>query len=132
MTAPICPYCQKPAALVTGAKIYPHRPELADKPIWECRPCRATVGCHKGTELPLGKLADGPTRIARAQAHAAFDPLWRNGSMTRPDAYRRLTKALGVKGQVHIGDMGVEECAAVVAAVRSGALVGVAQLGSRA
>ena len=28
MNAPVCPYCDKPAALVGGSAIYPHRPDL--------------------------------------------------------------------------------------------------------
>lgn len=52
-----CAYCGKPAALVTGRKIYPHRQDLWDKKIWECAPCEALVGCHPGTIKPLGRLA---------------------------------------------------------------------------
>ena len=42
-----CDYCQKPAELVTGATIYPHRNDLAHLRFWRCVPCEAYVGCHK-------------------------------------------------------------------------------------
>ena len=39
-----CPYCGKDAALVTGDKIYPHRPDLYDRNFWLCTACDAYVG----------------------------------------------------------------------------------------
>lgn len=65
MSAPRCPYCGAAAQLVTGAKLYPHRPDLAHLKAWQCYPCAASVGCHDGTTTPKGPLADGPTRRAR-------------------------------------------------------------------
>lgn len=74
----ICSYCNKPAELVTGKEIYPHRPDLYPKKFWRCRPCTAYVGCHKpnagygdGTR-PLGRLANAELRAAKSAAHAAF------------------------------------------------------------
>ena len=69
--------------LVTGAVIYPHRPDLADKPIWLC-PCGAYCGCHPGTQDPLGSTAGPETRNARSYVHRVLDPLWR----TIPDQYK--------------------------------------------
>jgi hypothetical protein len=51
---------------------------------------------------------------AKHRAHAAFDPIWRNGRMTRKAAYAWLAKQLGTKDPVHIKDMGVAECERVV------------------
>jgi hypothetical protein len=31
---PICPYCDREAALTTGAKIYPHRADLFGLKFW--------------------------------------------------------------------------------------------------
>lgn len=119
----ICPYCDKPARLVTGHAIYPHRPDLLGKKFWLCTPCDAWVGCHPrnkkhkhtGAE-PLGRLANGELRKAKQAAHAAFDPLWRSKTMSRKEAYQWLASQLGISPQnCHIGMMDVDSCKSVVA-----------------
>lgn len=112
-----CDYCQHPAELVTGADIYPHRPDLADKSIWRCVTCAALVGCHPGTDEPLGRLANAELRKAKIAAHAAFDPVWKSKRMRRGEAYRWLSKELGIPlEQTHIGMFDVETCRRVVEA----------------
>jgi hypothetical protein len=126
----VCPYCDRPAALVTGAAIYPHRPDLFGLKFWQCAPCDAYVGCHKagahvdgvisdGT-LPLGRLANAALRKAKSAAHAAFDPLWKSRSMKRGEAYRWLARELGISSaNCHIGMFDIDACRAVVAAVKA-------------
>lgn len=83
---------------------------------WGCSrypACRGKHGAHPDGR-PLGTPATLEVRQARMAAHAAFDPLWQGGGMRRPDAYRWLTRAMGRKEQVHIGEFGLEECAEVV------------------
>lgn len=119
--APKCDYCQRPAKLVTGAVVYPHRPDLFSRFFWQCEPCDAHVGCHEagkgygdGTR-PLGRLANAELRRAKSAAHAAFDPIWKSGRMPRRDAYAWLAKELGVAvHNCHIGMLDVEGCRAVV------------------
>ena len=41
-------------------------------------------------------LADRATHDARKAAHAAFDPIWKSGRLSRGDAYKRLANALGM------------------------------------
>ena len=84
MAAPICPACQTAARLTDGREIYPHRRDLADKPIWACTICEDTyVGCHPGTEDPLGFPADAALREARILLHhRKIDPLWKNAPMS--------------------------------------------------
>lgn len=132
MSAPTCPYCKGPAALVGGGDIYPHRPDLFDLKFWSCAPCGAYVGCHKagawvpelrqtsdGT-LPLGRLANAELRRAKSQAHAAFDPLWKSRAMGRREAYAWLAGELGIRvSDCHIGMLDVAGCRAVVAAVNA-------------
>jgi hypothetical protein len=78
MAAPICPACGSTARLTDGAEIYPHRRDLADKPIWACTICEDTyVGCHPGTENPLGFPADAGLREARMMLHRRLDPIWK-------------------------------------------------------
>lgn len=120
----ICHYCDKPAELVTGKVLYPHRPDLYAQFFWRCSPCEAHVGCHKagsgqgdGTQ-PLGRLANAELRRAKSRAHAAFDPLWKSKQMKRRDAYGWLARELGISfNNCHIGMFDVEQCNAIVEAV---------------
>ncbi len=115
-----CPYCGRPAVLVTGREVYPHRPDLAHKYLWTCEPCDARVGTHKGTKEPLGRLANAELRRAKMDAHAALDPLWRSGELTRSQAYEWLAGALGINSEeCHIGMFDLEQCGAVVRAVQT-------------
>lgn len=110
-----CDYCQQPARLVSGDIIYPHRPDLAHKKFYSCVPCDARVGCHPGTEKPLGRLANAELRQAKQDAHAAFDPLWQSNGMKRKEAYAWLAKQLGLEvKKTHIGWFNVEACHRVV------------------
>lgn len=116
----ICPYCNNEAQLVGGDAIYPHRPDLHSLRFWKCTPCDAWVGCHAGTERPLGRLANAELRRAKMEAHAAFDPLWKSGQMKRKDAYGWLTTQLGIKRHdCHIGAFDVETCLRVVEVCKS-------------
>lgn len=102
-----CPYCKGEAKLVSGADIYiSSRDEfLRAKPFWLCRPCNAWCGCHPGTTVALGTLANKPTREARMKAHAAFDALWQkkmerdkcSKSKARSAGYVWLAKELGIE-----------------------------------
>ena len=128
--APNCPYCSAVAILVTGADIYPHRPDLASKRFWSCAPCDAYVGCHPpatspgggmgdGT-VPLGRLANAELRSLKQRAHAAFDPLWKSRAMSRRKAYAWLSTAMGLPSKnTHIGMFNEEQCRAVVEAVKA-------------
>jgi len=113
----ICQYCNQPAKLVTGQKIYPHRPDLHHKHFWECEPCKAFVGCHArgngygdGT-TPLGILANPQLRQLKSAVHAKFDPAWKSGEFTRSEAYGWLAEQLGIpKHECHIGLFTKEMC----------------------
>jgi hypothetical protein len=106
-----CPYCEKSARLVFGRDIYPNRPDLSMLAFWLCTPCSAWVGCHPGTKKPLGRLADAELRKAKIAAHAALDPLWKNGQMRRQEAYTWLAMRLGIPSEeCHIGMFDLEMC----------------------
>lgn len=108
-----CPYCGRAATLTDGRTIYPSRPAFWDRTYWLCAPCQAWVGCHPHTTSALGTLANAQLRRARMLAHEAFDPIWREGGMSRGHAYQWLARKMGVK-EVHIGKLDEEGCAAVV------------------
>ena len=91
-----CDYCHRDAQRVGAEKLYPHRPDLIGKWFWECEPCGAYVGCHPGTTVPLGRLANAELRRAKQSVHRALDPLWKSGKMKRKEAYAMLAKGLNM------------------------------------
>ena len=114
MNPPKCEHGHK-VILVGGDRIYPHRPDLFEKKFWLCERCDSYVGCHPGTTVSLGRLADPQTRRLKQAAHLAFDPLWQHGGMTRSRAYAWLAKQLGLKpSQCHMGEMSDEDLRRVV------------------
>ena len=114
----LCDYCKRQAELVGAEKIYPHRPDLADKWFWRCVPCGAYVGCHPGTQNPLGRLADAALRRAKQRVHRVLDPLWKSGKMSRKDAYKQLSDRLGIASQnCHVGMFDVQTCEAACRAL---------------
>jgi hypothetical protein len=71
--------------------------------IYYCKDCRASVGCHFGTNIPLGKMATKEIRILRKQAHEAFDVFWNTGLMSRSEAYLWLADKLEIEiSECHI------------------------------
>ncbi|MCI2234019.1 DUF3268 family zinc-finger domain-containing protein [Escherichia coli] len=113
-----CDYCNTATRLAKGNEIYPHRPDLASLNFYLCDSCGAYVGCHKNGDgkRPLGRVANAELRKAKSKAHAAFDPLWKSGKITRGAAYSALAKSMGIyKEQCHIGMFDVEQCEYVVA-----------------
>jgi hypothetical protein len=75
------------------------------------------VGTHKNspTHAPLGRLANAELRRAKMAAHAAFDPWWKSGRMTRREAYQKLASLMSMDPKdAHIGMFDVEQCKTVV------------------
>ena len=97
--------------------VYPDRKDLAERNSWVRWPCDAWVGCHIGgdEQQPPGELANEELRAARISAHAAFDPLWKDGAMNRDAAYEWLSEAT----RIPIGMMDARKCRLDVAAVAS-------------
>jgi hypothetical protein len=116
---PRCAECGEVSHLVTGERIYPHRPDLYHKRFWLCI-CGAYCGCHGVTSRALGFPAGPETRRARNVAHATFDPLWRTGRMNRHEAYAWLANAMQIDSAVcHIGMMSAEQAYQVASLVRA-------------
>lgn len=115
----LCDYCGNPAEMILGTTLYPLREDLSEKVFYRCVPCQAHVGCHPNSDQPLGRLANADLRQWKMRAHAAFDPLWRSGQMSRKQAYAWLAARLGLTvEETHIGMFDVELCRLVVEAVR--------------
>jgi len=108
-----CPYCGCRARYVDSAVIYGRSYGMA----YLCKPCDAYVGVHKGTDQPLGRLANKELREWKKLAHAHFDPIWRYGRFMgrRTDAYAWLSEQMGLPRQeTHIGMFDVALCRRVV------------------
>jgi len=87
ITAPICPSCGQPAQ-ATETKFGTRH---------DC------CGMHSWHGKPLETQA---THDARKRAHAAFDPLWKHGPLSRKRAYQLLAQKLGLSGaECHISLM---------------------------
>ncbi len=122
-----CPYCNTHAKLVGGDVIYPHRSDLSALKFYQCAPCDAYVGTHKGGagHPPLGRLANANLRRLKVRCHSLFDPLWKQALMSRSEAYRRLAKALNIpKEECHIGMFDEGRCMMAITAICDGALEG--------
>ena len=66
----ICRYCGGVVRLVPARKIYgasTDRLGLTDENIYLCQNCNARVGCHKGTNSPLGNVANEVLRLTLLQ-----------------------------------------------------------------
>jgi len=75
-----------------------------------CTDCRAAVGCHPGTNIPLGQMADRKTRQLRKSAHNEFDKLWRTELMSRTKAYSWLALQLNIEvGNCHLSWLSKEQ-----------------------
>ncbi|MDR9847053.1 zinc-finger-containing protein [Herbaspirillum huttiense] len=110
-----CPYCGKPVQIVGHEKVYGRA--YSDWPwLYACNGaeeggCGAYVGLHPFTNIPLGTLADGPTREARKRAKSAFEPLYRHYRMDRSEAYAWLAKQLGIPTEeCHVGWSDIAQC----------------------
>lgn len=122
----ICPYCQNPAEYTDSAAVYRGQ---SYGMVYLCRPCDAYVGVHKGTDKPLGRMANKDLREWKVKAHAAFDPLWEaklakrrrergpeyKKVFARGSGYKWLAEQLGIERKdCHIGMFDVEQCKRVV------------------
>jgi len=108
-----CPYCGQQAEYVDSAVIYGRSYGM----VYLCRQCDAYVGVHKGTDQPLGRLANRELRRWRNRAHAMFDPLWQKGRFRRRrnDAYAWLAEKMGLpKEETHIAMFNVPQCKQVI------------------
>lgn len=111
-----CQYCGGNPLRMTGAEMFPDRPEIAVKRFLACRDCDAWVGCRAGTWTPVGELADVTLRMARRRAHDAFEAVWRAaaGQTAATDDHARRCAyawiAAHVKGGAHVAGLGLKEC----------------------
>jgi len=109
-----CQYCLKDAEFVDSAEIY-HG--ISYGMVYLCRGCDAYCGVHKGTDKPMGSLANKELRELRKECHALFDNRWKvklignaeSKSKIRNAEYQWLADKLGItKEECHFSQMSLE------------------------
>ena len=114
-----CPYCGAPAVRRYGRDLFGDAAADPSALYYACARhpmCDAYVSAHKKSSLPMGSLADPSLRRKRIQAHAAFDRLWKEGPLTKKQAYRWLQGALGLpEDQAHIACFSHYQCDRLIA-----------------
>jgi hypothetical protein len=106
-----CVSCKKDviATLTNGKDVYPHRNDLYNLKFYKCPTCNNFVGCHKGTNNPLGCIPSKELKQARIKAHNFIDSYWKTGKCKRSEVYNILSNHFGY--EYHNGNTkSVEEC----------------------
>lgn len=122
-TGQACPYCDAETEYIDSAFIYGNSFGM----IYICKPCKAYVGVHEGTDKALGRLADGELRKAKKAAHIWFDKISRTTLINkiwkehfpnisnRRKAYIWLAKQMNIPEEIcHIGMFDTEDCKRVI------------------
>ncbi len=113
-----CPYCGSRALLRPASVVYGARAADPAAPFYVCAhypACDAYVAAHRATRLPMGTLANADLRRKRIQAHATFDRLWKDGLMSKRQAYLWLQAKLGLpEAEAHIGKFSTFRCEQVI------------------
>lgn len=108
----ICPYCAGKVIFTDSAVLYNG---VSYGNIYYCTNCNASVGVHKGTNKPLGTLANSALKLKRREAHNVFDGWWRARRMNRTKAYEWLAEQMKLPVyQTHIGQFDMAQCDQVV------------------
>lgn len=107
----ICPYCGVTADYIDSAAIYGKSYGM----IYICPLCAARVGTHKGTDKPLGRLANERLRKLKQESHKALDAIWRSGELSRKGVYKWLSKKMKLSPEkTHIGLFDERQCYKVI------------------
>ena len=112
-----CPYCGSDVVL-KEASIISKKFAKYNEHIWMCSnypECNSYVGCYPNTTTPRGRLANPRLRTLKKEAHKQFDKKWREGDMTREEAYIWLANNLHISlKDCHIGMFDVQMCKKVI------------------
>jgi hypothetical protein len=103
-----CPGCNCKTELIDSIVIYKVR---SYGMVYRCPKCFAYVGCHKGTTVALGRVANKELREAKKEAHKYFDMIWQNGNLSRGESYKWLSDHLDIPiEKTHIGMFDIKQC----------------------
>lgn len=107
-----CPYCGGTAILRDES--YVHKNMSGEGKVYVCchyPVCNSYVGVHKGTSIPKGTLANKELRQKRIYAHRIFDQIWKQGILSKREAYRWIAdKFCLTSQQAHIGEFSDYMC----------------------
>lgn len=109
-----CHLCSGSVRIGTHEEVYGRN--FSEWPyVYLCECCGAYVGLHPFTAIPLGTLADKPTRDARKSCKLPFERIWKSGAMTRTEAYQWLARKMGIPvHECHFGWFTAEQCRAAM------------------
>lgn len=88
-----CPYCHSSVSIERLERLQTVWPFYY---VCQNEDCRARVGCHRGTPIPLGQLATYATRKARRDNKAIFYRYIEKSGLSQNAAYVQLAQALGI------------------------------------
>ena len=107
-----CPYCGAHAVLQKGTYVYGDKSK--EEYLYVCTnypACDSYVGVHAGTKKPKGTLANAELRNKRIKTHRIFDQIWKSNLMTKKEAYRWMTYAMGLSFEMgHIAKFSEYRC----------------------
>ena len=107
-----CPYCGSPAILRDTS--YVHGKNAWEGKLYVCSRypvCNSYVSVHSGTTRPKGTLANKSLREKRIRAHRIFDQIWKQGILSKKDAYRWMSHKFCLDTtQAHIGNFSEYMC----------------------
>lgn len=87
--------------------------------IWLCPSCGASVGCHSGTNIPLGVPASGETSVLRVRIHEEIDRLVQSG-LSRGGIYRELSRKMALPPEkTHAGMFDRGQCEEALGILKS-------------
>ena len=114
-----CPYCRAPVVRRRSRDLFGQSARDPDALYYVCAQyphCDAYVSAHRKSGLPMGTLADPALRRKRIQTHQVFDRIWKDGPLSKKQAYRWLQGALGLpESQAHIGCFSHYQCDRIIA-----------------
>ena len=120
-----------PKTAVTGLKcVEPDCPGGVLKIKWSPRLERWFYGCEHWSRCngtlpanndgsPRGEPRTKELQGWRNRAHETFDPIWKNGHMSRGQAYAWLKQKLAWDHAPHMGSMTIEQCQRVIEIVKA-------------
>lgn len=111
-----CPYCGGTVVFRSADGIYKDNNKNVMLYVCSHYPeCDAYVRVHPGTKIPMGTMADHKLRALRNITHQHFDKLFKDGYMTRHEAYMWLANLISAPlSQAHIGYLGEYYCNLVI------------------
>jgi len=118
-----CPHCGGAVRFANNAEVYgqPYG-EWPWMYLCERESCRAYVGTHPYTNLPVGTLATADIRAARVKAKTQFNLLWESGRMSRTEAYSWLAARMNIPvAAAHFGWFDVAQCNEALRVMTEGA-----------